>query len=128
MTQIIRRKIRNHLKHELPHDATDQQITEADSHLTPTELDARAYSIKYVATRKKVENEEKLEIQNRLEDAVRLLDLDRGQDKNYTNELKNNINTLKDTIQARNDYEEEENARKYIAEKNLEAETPTKAL
>ena len=46
-------------------------------------------------------------MQNRLEDAVRLLELDRGQDKNHTNELMDNINTLKDTIQARNDYEEE---------------------
>ena len=39
-----------------------------------------------------------------------------------------NINTLKNTIQARNDYEEEEKARKYMAQKNLEAETPTKAF
>ena len=59
MTQRIRRTIRNHLKHEIPHDATDQQLTEAESLLTPTELmdmvllDARAYSIKFVATRKK---------------------------------------------------------------------------
>ena len=75
-------------------------------------LDARAYSIKFVATRKKVENEEKQEIQHRLEDAVRLLELDKGQDINHTNELMDNINTLKDTIQARNDYEEEEKARK----------------
>ena len=91
-------------------------------------LDARAYSIKFVATRKKVENEEKLEIQNRLEDAVRLLELDKGQDTDHTNELMDNINTLKNTIQARNDYEEEEKARKYMAQKNLEAETPTKAF
>ncbi len=39
-----------------------------------------------------------------------------------------NINTLKDTIQARNDYEEEEKSRRYMAQKNLEAETPTKAF
>merc|ERR1712082_345994 len=31
-------------------------------------------------------------------------------------------------IQARNEYEEEEKARKYMAQKNLEAETPTKAF
>merc|ERR1712239_118980 len=65
MTHRIRRTIRDHLKHELPHDATDQQISEAESMLTPTELmdmvllDARAYSIKFVATRKKVQNGQK---------------------------------------------------------------------
>ena len=58
MTHRIRRTIRNYLKHELPHDITDQQLTEAESHLTPTELmdmvllDARAYTINFVATRK----------------------------------------------------------------------------
>ncbi len=134
MTQRIRRTIRNYLKDELPHDATDQQLTEAESHLTPTELmdmvllDTRAYSIKFVATRKKVENEEKQEIQHRLEDAVKLLELNKGQDIDHKNELMDNINTLKDTIQARNDYEEEEKAEKYMAQKNLEAETPTKAF
>ncbi len=62
----------------------------------------------------------KKEKQNRLEDAVRLLELDKGQDTDHTNELMDNINTLKDTIPARNDYEEEEKARKYMAQRNLE--------
>ena len=61
-----------------------------------------------------MENEEKQEIQNGLEDAVILLELDNGQDINHTNELMDNINTLKDTIQARNDYEEKEKARKFL--------------
>ena len=91
-------------------------------------VDARAYSIKFVATRQKVENEQKQELNNRLEDAVRLLELDKGQNKDHTNELMDNVNTLKNTIQARNEFEEEEKARKYMAQKNLEAETPTKAL
>ncbi len=60
MTQRIRRTVRNYLKDELPHDATDQQLTKAESYLTPTELmdmvllEARAYSIKFFATRKKL--------------------------------------------------------------------------
>merc|ERR1712239_65445 len=91
-------------------------------------LDARAYSIKFVATRKKVENEEKQELNNRLEDAVRLLELDKGESQQLTDELMDNVNTLKNTIHARNEYDEEERARKYMAQKNLEAETPTKAF
>ncbi len=91
-------------------------------------LDARAYSIKFVATRKKVEKEERQELNNRLEDAVRLLELDKGEFQQYTDELLDNVNTLKNTIHARNEYEEEEKARKYMAQKNLEAETPTKAF
>ena len=56
MTHRIRHTIRNHLIHELTHDATDQQQIEAESHLTPTELinmillDQRSYTIKFVAT------------------------------------------------------------------------------
>ena len=65
-------------------------------------------------------------MQNRLDDAIVLLELDDLQDNDHTNELFDNINTLKNTIQARNDYEEEEKARKYMAKRNLEAETPTK--
>merc|ERR1712082_347560 len=132
MTHRIRRTIRNHLKNELPHDATDMQISEAESTLSPPELmdmillDARAYSIKFVATRKKVEKEERQELNNRLEDAVRLLELDKGEFQQHTDELLDNVNTLKNTIQARNEYEEK--ARKYMAQKNLEAETPTKAF
>ena len=69
MTHKIRRIIRNYLKHELPHHATDQQLIEAESYLTPTELidrvlqDARAYTVKFVATRKKNAIAEKQEIQ-----------------------------------------------------------------
>ena len=91
-------------------------------------LDDRAYTIKYVATRKKNEQAEKQEIQNRLDDAIRLLELDDGQDNDHTNELFDKVNTLKHTIQAKNDHEEEEKARKYVAKSNLEAETPSKNL
>ncbi len=114
MTNRIRRTIRDHLVHELPHDASDQQLSEAESILSPTELmdmvllDARAYSIKFVATRKKVENEQKQELNSRLEDAVRLLEDDSGQNKEHTNELMDNVNNLKYTIQTRNNFEEEE--------------------
>ena len=65
--------------HELPHDATDKQLTEAESHLSPQQLmgmvllDARAYTIKYVETRKKNDQAKKLDMQNRLNDAIRLL-------------------------------------------------------
>merc|ERR1712082_184292 len=134
MTHRIRRTIRDHLVKELPHDANDKQLSEADSTLSPTELmdmvllDARAYAIKFVATRKKVENEQKQELNNRLEEAVRILEEDDGQNKEYTNKLLNNVNTLKNTIRARNEFEEEEKARKYMAQKNLEAESPTKAF
>ena len=67
MTHRIRRTIRDHLENELPHDTTDQQLTEAKSQLTPTQLrdmvllDARAYTIKYIATRKRNEISEKQE-------------------------------------------------------------------
>ena len=61
-----------------------------------------------------------------LDDTVGLLELDTGQNQTTTYELLDKINTLKDTIQARNDYEEEEKARKYMAQRNLEAETPNK--
>ena len=69
MTHRIRRTIRDHLKNELPHDATDPQLTKAESHLTPTQLmdmvllDARSYTIEYVATRKKNDIAEKQEVQ-----------------------------------------------------------------
>lgn len=59
MTHRIRRTLRNHLVHELPHDTIDQQLIEADSYLIPEQLmdmvllDARSHNIKYVATRKK---------------------------------------------------------------------------
>ena len=67
-------------------------------------------------------------MQNRLDDAIRLLELDDGHNDDHTNELFDNVNTLKNIIQARNDYEEEEKDRKYMAKLNLEAETPTKNI
>merc|ERR1712082_41936 len=134
MTHRIRQTIRNNLKDELPNDATDIQLSQAESILSPPQLmdmillDARTYSIKFVATRKKVEKEEKQKLNDKLEDAVRLLELDKGESQQHTNELMDNVNTLKNTIHARNEYEDEERARKFMAKKNLEAETPTKAF
>ena len=69
-------------------------------------LDARSYTIKYIATRKKNEIAEKQETQQIIDDTKRLHELDTGQDQATTNELLDKINTLKDIIQARNDYEE----------------------
>ena len=60
-----------------------------------------------------MENEQKQELNNRLEDAVRILEEDNGQNQEYMNELLDNVNTLKNTIQARNVFEEEEKVRKY---------------
>ena len=70
-------------------------------------LDARAYTIKFVAIRKKNDQADKLDMQNCLDDAIRLLELDDRHNDDHTNELFDNVNTLKNTIQARNDYEEE---------------------
>merc|ERR1712059_42314 len=64
--------------------------------------------------------------QERKNDLTQKQEIQDGQDQNYTNELFDKINTLKNTIQARNEYDEEEKARKYMAQRNLEAETPTK--
>ena len=61
-----------------------------------------------------------------LEDAVNLLELDNGQDQQTTNDLMDRVNTLRQTIQEQNDYEEQEVAKRYMANRNLEAETPTK--
>ena len=63
-----------------------------------------------------------------LEDAVTLLEMDDGHDKEATDKLIDRVNTLKDTIQAQQDYEEQEAARQYMAERNLQAETPTKIV
>ena len=104
MTHRLRQNIREHFVHNLPHDATDQQLIEAESHISKQNLiymvilDARAYTIKYVATWKKNNQAEKLDMQNRLNDAIRLLELDNAQDKDHTNELFDNDNTLKNTI------------------------------
>ena len=50
----------------------------------------------------------------RLADAVTLLEQDDGTDKNTTDTLTDNVNTLKTTIQAQQDYEDQEAARKYM--------------
>ena len=65
--------------------------------------DARAYTIKFTATRNRNENAEKKELQQQLDEAARLLEIDTGQDPTTTNELLDKVYILKDTIQARND-------------------------
>ena len=55
-----------------------------------------------------------------------LLKLDNGQYPTTTAELLDKVNTLGDTIQVRDDYEEHQKAWKYMAQCNLESETPTK--
>ena len=60
MTQCIRRTIHKYTKETLPHDITDQELSLAQSTLSPQLLmdmilcDARSYAIKFVATRKKM--------------------------------------------------------------------------
>ena len=74
MTHRLRWTIRDYAKEKLSHDMTDQQITQAPSSLTPQLLmdmvlcDARAYSIKFTATRKKFDNADKIERQQELDD------------------------------------------------------------
>ena len=112
-------------------DMSDQQKTESPSTLSPKLLmgmvlwDAIAYTIKFTANRKKFVNADKLERQQELDNAARLLELDTGQDTKTTHELLDRVNILRDTIQARNDYEDQEAARRYMARKILEAETQT---
>ena len=53
---------------------------------------------------------------------MRLLEIDNGVNKEYTNELTDRINTLKNTIQIKMDNDEMESTRKYMANYNLEAE------
>ena len=50
-------------------------------------LDVRAYTIKYTATRRREENDIKQQKQDQLNDTVRLLELDDGQNKEYTDDL-----------------------------------------
>ena len=70
MTQRIRRGIHNYLKTDLPLDATDQELSQAPSQLSPQLLmdmvlcDARAYSIKFIATRKKKKMKTRLKDNN----------------------------------------------------------------
>ena len=91
-------------------------------------LDARAYTIKYTATRKREENDKKQETQDQLNDTVRLLELDDGENKDYTDELTDRITILKNNIQIKMDNDKIEKTRKYMAKPNLEAETPTKSF
>ena len=89
-------------------------------------LDARAYTIKYTATRKREDNDKKQQTQDQLNDTIRLLELDDGQNKDYTDELTDRITTLKNNIQIKIDNDEFVKTLKYMAKRNLEAETPTK--
>ena len=58
-------------------------------------LDARSYSIIFKAIRKKEENDEKKKIHDQLNDTVRLLEIDDGENKQYTDDLTEQINILK---------------------------------
>ena len=126
MTHRLRHTIRDNLTNEdLPHTLNNQEISLAPSKLVPQLLmdmilcDARAYSIKFMATRKKEDNMTKHRKNLELEDAITLLELDNGQDKQTTNELIDKVNTLRQTIQAQADFEEKEAAKRFMANKNL---------
>ena len=75
-TQRIRRTIRNYATENLPTEWNDQQISEAPSKLEPQHLmdmilcDARAYAIKFMATRKRFDNATKEKQQDDLDTAV----------------------------------------------------------
>ena len=75
-------------------------------------LDARSYSIIFKAIRKKEENDEKKKIHDQLNDTVRLLEIDDGKNKQYTDDLTERINILKNNIQLKVDSEEMERTRK----------------
>ena len=74
--------------------------------------DARAYSIKFTATRKNQDNMTKQKKKLKLEDAITLLELDNGQDNQTTNDLIDKVNPLRQTIQAPTDFEEQEAAKR----------------
>ena len=59
---------------------------------------------------------------------MRTLELDNEHNKEYTDNLTDRIKILKDNIQLKLDTEEAEKTRKYMAKRNLEAETPTKSF
>ena len=134
MEHRIRRTIRTYASDNLPLDWTNQQISQAPSALVPQLLmdmilcDTLAYSIKFVATRKKQDNAEKVKQQLELDDAVAILEADDGQDLDHTNALMDKVKTLSDAIQAQMDHDEQEAARRFLAKRKLEAETPTKNL
>ena len=68
----------------------------------------------------------KQETQDQLNDTVRLLELNDGENKDYTDELTDRITIKKNNIQIKMDNDEIEKTRKYMAKCNLEAETPAK--
>ena len=90
-------------------------------------LDAKAYTIKYTAMRKREENDKKQKKQDQINDTVRLLELEDGANKDYTDELTDRITTLKNNIQIKMDDDKIEKTREYMAKRNLEAKTPTKS-
>ena len=91
-------------------------------------LEARAYTIKYTAARKREERDIKQKTQDQINDTVRLLELDDGHSKEYTDNLTERITILKENIQLKLDNDEIEKTRKYMAKRNLKAETPTKTF
>ena len=115
-------------------DLTPKQPSESLPKLKPQNLmdmillDARAYTIKYKAAMKREENDAKQKNQNQLNHTVRLLEIDNGINKEYTDELTDKINTLKNNIQIKRDNDEMESTCKHMAKCNLEAETPTKSF
>ena len=78
-------------------------------------LDAWAYTIKYKAARKREVNDEKQKTQDQLNDTVRLLELDDGVNKEYTDKLTDRITTLKNNIQIKMDHDEKESTHRYMA-------------
>ena len=136
MTHRIRCTVRNYAKESLPLDWTDQQISEAPSTLEPPLLmdmiicDARAYSIKFMATRKRFDNAEKLKQQLELEDAEALLELDNGQDQSHTNKLMDKVKTLSDTlhITSPNQLQRTRGSKKVYGKKKLRSRDPNKKL
>ena len=120
--------IENPQRNNLPQHPRDTDKLKPQQLMDMILLDARTYTIKYTATRKREENDIKMLAQNQLNDTVRLLELDDRRNKNYTDDLLERIRILKDNIQLQMDTEEAEKTRKYMAKRNLEAETPTKAF
>ena len=97
------------MKENPPENPQDdpQQTQDTSDKLKPQQLmdmillDARAYTIKYTAARKREERDIKQKTQDQLNDTVRLLELDDGQNKEYTDNLTEQITTLKDNIQMK---------------------------
>ena len=112
MSNRILKTIRdNPMKENLQEDTNDdpQQPQNTPQKLKPKHLmemillEARAYSIKYTATRRREDNDEKQKKQ--LNDTVRLLELEDGVNREYTDELTDRITTLKNNIQVKMDHD-----------------------